>query len=294
GKLRQRDFRLILPIGLTVEAFTPFSAMCKELSEIQPILDKHAFVSMSVDDLFVLNRFLPSTGELLHYLEVRQAVGGIKHAMIFDEIEHLGAYIRNNRFDMTIKEQLEKADMVTWDSFGDVVDRYFEERSWQTVPPPRQDYPEELVGIFVALDKYRPAGWLDVDAFIRSLGGQGRNDLAKYIGELRSTLTSFPTRRFVYGVNDPLQVWLCRAGSVPSQASLLRQGQIASLLSIGATVRVLVISYNSKLDIVATQCARAGAPSILQRNYSELLREAEEHRGRFISLNAKDRKNGKR
>ena len=30
-RLRQRNFRVILPIGLTVEAFTPFSAMSKEL-----------------------------------------------------------------------------------------------------------------------------------------------------------------------------------------------------------------------------------------------------------------------
>ena len=29
AKLRLRDFRRIIPIGLTVEAFTPFSSMCK-------------------------------------------------------------------------------------------------------------------------------------------------------------------------------------------------------------------------------------------------------------------------
>ena len=62
GRLQQRNFRVILAIGLTVEAFTPFSAMSKELAEIQPLLGKHPFISMSVDDLFVLNHFLPTTG----------------------------------------------------------------------------------------------------------------------------------------------------------------------------------------------------------------------------------------
>jgi len=61
GRTRRDQFRLILPIGLTVEAFTPFSAMAKELPEVQPILGKHPFISMSVDDLFVLQRFLPTT-----------------------------------------------------------------------------------------------------------------------------------------------------------------------------------------------------------------------------------------
>jgi len=91
ARLRRDSYRVILPIGLTVESFTPFSAMCKDFPEIQPLLGKHPFVSMSVDDLFVLDRFLPTTGALLHYLEVRQQVAGIRRAMLFDEIDHLGA-----------------------------------------------------------------------------------------------------------------------------------------------------------------------------------------------------------
>ncbi len=64
AQIRRDRFRLVLPIGLTIEAFTPFSAMAKELPGIVPILGAHPFISMSVDDLFVLNRFLPTTGQL--------------------------------------------------------------------------------------------------------------------------------------------------------------------------------------------------------------------------------------
>ena len=141
--------------------------------------------------------------------------------MIFDEIEHLGAYIQKNRFDITIREQLREADMVTWDSFGDVVDKYFEGITWETEPPPRQDCPEELKKILVALDKYRPKGWLSVDAFIRTLGGAGRNDLAQCMAKIKPTLTQYPARRFLYGTEDPLQVWVCRAGSEPSASLTL-------------------------------------------------------------------------
>ena len=63
-RLRLSKYRLVIPIGLTVEAFTPFSSMSKRLPEMAPILGKHPFVSMSVDDLFVLTRLLPTTGEL--------------------------------------------------------------------------------------------------------------------------------------------------------------------------------------------------------------------------------------
>jgi hypothetical protein len=285
---------MILPIGLTVEAFTPFSAMCKELSEIQPILGRHPFVSMSVDDLFVLDRFLPTTGELLHYLDVRQAAAGIKRAMIFDEIEHLGAYIADNRFDIHIREQLEDADMVTWDSFGDAVDRYFEGRTWETQPPPRQNYPAELENILAALDKYRPTGWLAVDAAIRNLGGPGRNDLARFMWELKPTLARYPTRRFLFGVENPLQVWICRVGSEPSLAAVQYQGQVGSLFSRGAIVRVIILSYNAKLEIVGAQSTTVGPPSILQMNYAELHQEAEKQRGRLILLEDKDKKKRKK
>ena len=140
ARIRQKQFRLIFPIGLTVEAFTPFSAMAKGLPEIKPILGKHPFISMSVDDLFVLRRFLPTTGELLHYLEVRQQVAGLEGALLFDEIDHLGAYITKNRFDMDIREQLREADLVTWDAFSDNVDRHFEAEAWDTTPHRRSRF----------------------------------------------------------------------------------------------------------------------------------------------------------
>jgi len=154
-RLRLRDFRTILPIGLTVEAFTPFSAMVKARPDIKPLLGKHPFVSMSVDDLFVLNRFLPTTGELLHYLEVRQRAAGFPAATIFDEIDHLGAYIGRNRFDMDIEESLKKTDVIWMDSFSDVVDRHFEGPDWETSPVPHQPFLEELAAVLGALDARR-------------------------------------------------------------------------------------------------------------------------------------------
>ena len=81
------------------------------------VYDTNNYTALSLgDDLFVLNRFLPTTGVLIHYLQVRQSVGGIRNANLFDETDHLGAYIQQNRFDMTLREQMDGgADMVVWD-----------------------------------------------------------------------------------------------------------------------------------------------------------------------------------
>lgn len=109
GRVRRSNYRVMVPIGLTVESFSPFSAYCKELPQIEPLLGKHAFVSLSIDDLFVLKRFLPTPGEFVHYMEVRQSVAGKRRAHIFDEFDHLGAYLKKNRFDQDIADQLKGA-----------------------------------------------------------------------------------------------------------------------------------------------------------------------------------------
>jgi len=54
---------------------------------------------MAIDDLFVLTMVLPTSGELSHYLTVRQQAAGLRGAMLYDELDHLGAHISENRFD---------------------------------------------------------------------------------------------------------------------------------------------------------------------------------------------------
>jgi hypothetical protein len=285
GRLRQRDYRLILPIGLTIEAFTPFSAMSKELPEIQPIIGKHPFISMSVDDLFVLTRFLPTSGELMHYLEVRQAVAGIRRAMLFDEIDHLGAYITQNRIDITVQEQLKEADMIMMDSFGDIVDKHFEGESWSTTPPPHQEFPEALATILSALDKHRPEYWLNVDAHIRNLGGNARSNFARVVSQLRETLHHYPKRRFLIGGGgSPILVWLCRYGSEPSRAEIRYQGEVACLAMNVGTVPALIVSFERGGAIRGVNCGLYGAPSPTQDSYAGLFQEAERQRRKFTEF----------
>jgi hypothetical protein len=240
---------------------------------------------MSVDDLFVLDRFLPTTGELLHYLEVRQQVAGIRRAMLFDEIDHLGAYINNNRFDMSIRDQLKKADMVTWDSFSDFVDKYFEGDRWKTESPPHQDFPALLADVLAALDAFRPPGWLPVDAHLRNLGGKGRQNFVTMLGDLKATLSDFPLRRFLIGGDGtPILVWLCHRGSEPSQEEMQRQGQISCLTAGVPMVQALRLSFSSEGKIVDTACSSFFAPTVIQTNYPALLREAERQKARLKTI----------
>ncbi len=213
GRVRRSDYRVMVPIGLTVESFSPFSTYCKNLPQIKPLLGKYAFVSLSIDDLFVLKRFLPTPGEFAHYMEVRQAVAGIRQAHLYDEFDHLGAYLTKNRFDQTIAEQLKggKVNMIIWDGMSDIVDKSFEGENWESRPFPTQNFPQEVLKLLEALDVTRARGWLSAESHIRDLGDEGRNNLAKMLSDVRQTLKQHPARYFLLGGDgEPLFVWLQR------------------------------------------------------------------------------------
>lgn len=292
-RLRRDDYRVVLPIGLTVEAFTPFSAMAKELPGVEPILGRHSFVSMSVDDLFVLSRFLPTTGELLHYFGVRQQVAGIRGAMLFDEVDHLGAYIMKNRFDFTIRGQLKEAHKVSWTDFSDVVDCHFEGEDWESRPVPAQTYPSKVAEIFQVLDRFRPAGWLKIDSHLRDYGISGREDVAGYIERLEPTLRNHPRRRFELRGDNLLQVWLCHAGEEPSTDELRFKAQASCLGLQASKALVLVLSYRQPGAIAFARCETVPRPNMLQRDWAELQTEAESQRARIRPI-APGKNRGKR
>ena len=211
GRVRRSDYRVMVPIGLTVESFSPFSSFCKELPQVEPLLGKHSFVSMSIDDLFVLKRILPTPGVFAHYMEVRQAVAGMKRAYLFDEFDHLGAYITRNRFDQDIADQLKdgEANLVVWNGMSDVVDRSFEGENWETNPMPTQEFPDEVLKLLGALNTTRAPGWLSAESLIRNYGEQARKDFAKVLSDLGETIEQYPARYFAFtGEGQPLFVWM--------------------------------------------------------------------------------------
>lgn len=212
--IRRDDYHLLFPIGLTVESFSPFASYCKDFLQINPILGKHAFISLSIDDLFVLKRLLPTPGEFSHYMEVRQAVAGLRRAHLFDEIDHLGAYLKKNRFDLDMVDQLKggKTGMVYWVHTNYEIDQSFEGEDWESRPFPRQEFPQEILKLLGALDANRAPGWISAERNIRNLGEQGRNDLATMLTKLRGSLNQYPARYFAYGGDTPLFIWLQKSG----------------------------------------------------------------------------------
>lgn len=244
GRVRRSDYRLLVPIGLTVESFSPFSTYCKELPQVEPLLGKHAFISLSIDELLVLKRFLPTPGEFAHYMEVRQAVAGMRRAHLFDEFDHLGAYLKKNRFDQDIADQLKdgRVNMLVWGGMSDIIDKSFEGADWKMGPFPTQSFPEEVLKLLGALDVTRTSGWLLAESHIRDLGEDGRKNLAMILSDLRQTLSKYPARYFnLSGDGEHLFIWLQRHGQQVDWARVNDKASAAAL-AVKATNVVGVVA----------------------------------------------------
>jgi len=282
-RLRLAKYRLLLPIGLTVEAFTPFSAMSKRLPEMAPILGKYPFISMSVDDLFVLARFLPSSGDLFHYLAVRQRVAGQLNAAFIDELDHLGRYVTQNRIDMFNEEHFSQgATLITHAGASDVVDAYFSDPDWQKKPPPHQSFPPRVQKLLTSLDVVRGPRFLHADAAVRDLSGQGRDDLSALLEKFLPFLKAEPYRWAVLGGEDATLVWVQRAEYADVRAEMAAKAEAAALAMGVKTCTALVIYVGADDSFEGGWAADISAPPEIALRRVDREREGQAMLGKAI------------
>ncbi|MFC6488732.1 SEC-C metal-binding domain-containing protein [Nitratireductor sp. GCM10026969] len=176
-------------------------------------------------------------------MEVRQAVAGLRGAHLFDEVDHLGAYLKKNRFDQDMADQLKdgKASMVVWDGMSHDVDRSFEGEDWESSPFPAQEFPQEVLKLLGALDARRASGWLSAESHIRNLGEEDRNDLATMLAKLRKSLNKHPARYFLYGSDTPFFIWLQRSGDKIDWQKVHDKAGAAALLTPTADMTGIMI-----------------------------------------------------
>ncbi|WP_421291054.1 YecA family protein [Aeromonas taiwanensis] len=264
GRIRHSKYRVMIPIGLTVESFSPFSSFCKELPIIEPLQGKHGFISMSIDDLLVLKRILPTPGQFSHYMEVRQSVASIRGAHLFDEFDHLGAYITKNRIDQTIADQTRKnaADLVIFNGMSRVVDKFFESESWETDHIPQQNFPDELLKMLSALDTTRSPGWLLAESLIRDFGDQARHELAQTLLELRNKIDKYPTRYFAFsGDGKPLFVWMQGTECDVDWKRMTDKASAVALFAKVSTIDGVVVRVSTAGDYEIASHFKGNAPS---------------------------------
>lgn len=276
-RVQSQKLRKIFPIGLTIEAFTPFSAAIKENDHVNPIQDRHNFISLSIDDLMVIRRLLAGTGEFLHYLDVRQALAGLKNVMLFDEMDHLGIYISQNRADQRLRDMIDehKADQVWVDGMDeDVIGPYFSNPDWPNVKVPAQVYPAKTAELLQALDKAGAPGWLEADSFIRDLSGEGRIQFSENYERVFPILKERPATFFAIGGGATAVFGLMRGGSKEIREFVTLKAEAAALAFGTPRLRLFELIVRPDKSIQFVQMRWVTSPPAIRTDYGTVLEEA--------------------
>lgn len=289
ARIKKTDLRKVFPIGLTVETFSPYSAAVKERADVDAIVGKHSFISMSIDDLFVLRRLLRGAGEFLHYLDVRQALAGMKNVGLFDELDHVGAYISNNRIDHRVMEMMEKdaADYVHIDGMQqDILDPYFGHPEWPDCKAPTQPYPARTQQILDGLAITAQSGWLSGDSFIRDMSGEGREQIAQHYEKVLPNLSQKVSTYFAISGEVTAIFALIRNNVDPIKTDIRQTAEIAAIAMKHPKVQLFEIRVMPSGDVMGVVSKLVASPTALRQDYPKLLAEAEKMRKKLMAPKA--------
>ncbi len=211
----------------------------------------------------------------------------MKEAMVFDEIDHLGAYVTQNRADQFYRETLSEG--ATWVTHTDAcapIDAYFADPDWQQKEPPSQEFPVLLKSFLAANDQTRGPRFLAADATVRDMGGEGREELARHINLLLPSLREHPYRWFTLEGDEPLMVWLQRRAYVDF-VQVHRAKAEAVCLAFKSNRCMVLMAYLTDDATFAGGWAQAvKAPDPRDARYEERLAESMRLRSRMKPLTA--------
>ncbi|SER81562.1 hypothetical protein SAMN04490244_10391 [Tranquillimonas rosea] len=287
ARVRKAELRKVYPIGLTVEAFSPYSAAVKERDDVIAAADQHNFISLSIDDLFVLRRLLSGAGEFLHYLDVRQALAGMKNVNLFDEMDHVGAYISNNRIDQRVRQMVEDegADYITIDGMQeDILDPYFTHPEWPDCQPPTQKYPVRTQEVLDGLATTAQPGWLSGDSFIRDMSGEGRAQISNQYEKVLPNLAHKVSTYFAVGGEITAVFALIRDNVDPVTTDVIRIAETIAISLKQPNIRLFEISVRPTGNVVGVVSKSVTAPPAVRQDYAELLADAEKIRSKMFAL----------
>lgn len=187
--------------------------------------------------------------------------GGHVRVKLYDEIDHLGAYLARNRFDMDVADRFsEGADHITLDGFSDAIDTFFASESWSDEPAPRQAFPLELVAVFDALELTGKQNWLRADSLVRDLGSATRERLAVFIREMTEGLQQAASRWFLIEGDTALAVWIDRDNTHVTESHVRQRLTAASIAAGRESVDGLRMTLNGRGEVIRAEHFHLLAP----------------------------------
>ncbi|MEK3702897.1 SEC-C metal-binding domain-containing protein [Paenibacillus sp. FSL R7-0198] len=175
--LRNSDFRQVTICGITIDNFNSFAARATKLTSLGVELNLTPVWSISVDDLRVCLDYFDSPSKFTHFIEQRYKAAQSEEIELFDELDHLGMYIKHNHY---VTRAIENGGhRVLWQGYREELDNYFVKLIFDEEEPdkPKQNIPAMIEDIIKMLDHQTKKGRCKVVSSILDMDGVTREQI---------------------------------------------------------------------------------------------------------------------
>ncbi len=178
--IREADFDEITPCCVTLDQLDDIAATIRRLTELKLDIGDRPVWCVSIDDLRVYSDVFTNPLVFLDFVNERMRAHVQKDLQMWDELDHLGAYLDHNRY-VTYSEEFQ-APVSLSAGYRDKLDRYYAAKlRGEATAPPGQEMPPRLFQIVDLLAQSKQPGRAAVAEALLCLSGDTRSELSNAI-----------------------------------------------------------------------------------------------------------------
>ncbi|MFZ5811644.1 MAG: SEC-C domain-containing protein [Thermodesulfobacteriota bacterium] len=226
GKLRHSDYRHVTICAITLDSFTYLATRTQHLRKVGIDVGSRPVLVISIDDLRVYADIFQSPLTFLHFVEQRMRAAQTACIDLYDEIDHIGLYLKYNNYSMYSKEIIDskKLKRVTFFGFSEPIDKYYNAITQNGFAElPKQKLPSKLEELITFLDKSTLSFRAELASYLLDLSGTARNELNAGIDQLLKNPLSHGRPHFGSVIGEPPLTFMAWSPAAPRDEFLAVQ-----------------------------------------------------------------------
>lgn len=206
--------------------------------------------------------------------------------MLYDEMDHLGAYISQNRVERRIQQMMldDKVDAVWMEGMDEIIGKYFADPDWPETEIPAQTYPKKTQELLNALERSHFPRWVEADNFIRDLSGDGRSQFEDHFNAAFPILRERPTTFFAHGGEVVAMFGLMRSDTLELREVLMKKAEAFALAFETNKIRLFQLGVRPNREILSARMVWVSAPAAIRNDYGTIVEDAERLRGKIRKI----------
>jgi hypothetical protein len=285
SKIQKSDHRVSTICCITLDNFTTISAKAESLKSINIDVGVHPVWALSVDDLRVYCDIFTSPLIFLHFLEERQRAFSSEKFSADDEIDHLGLYLKYNRY-VSLAEELFIDTPVIWDSMRMDIDNYYHQLlvDPESAKVPEQEIPLLFQNILSKIENKNISKKSHFISVLLDLDGDTRSEIETKIKEL---LHKQPKRNKLIPLNlmhpAPFTIF-CNQPNVPDESlEWMQDYTTAFLIRTENQYRILIqLYFDSNFNLSDVDFKFIYIEDIPNERLQEIKKISAEQAARFV------------